>query len=186
MVSAFSLWVPILLSALLVFIASSLIHMFLNWHKNDFRSVPDEDGLMDALRAFDLAPGNYLFPRPESREVMRSEEFQARAKRGPCAFMTVLRAGDASAMGKQFVQWFVYCAVVGLFAGYVTGLAVGPDAEYMAVFKVASTTAFMGYALAHAQDAIWMSQGWPATFRSMLDGLIYALLTGGTLGWLWP
>ena len=186
MVSALSLWAPILLSALLVFVASSLIHVVLNWHKNDFRGVPDEDGLMDALRGFDLPPGNYLVPRAASREVMRSEEFQARAKRGPCAFMTVLRAGNPSDMAKQFVQWFVYCVVVGLFAGYVTGLALGPGTDYMTVFKVASTTAFMGYALAHAQDAIWMSQGWPATLRSMLDGLIYALLTGGTFGWLWP
>ena len=186
MVPALSLWLPILLAAVLVFVASSVIHMFLNWHKHDFQGVSDEDGVMDALRGFDIPPGNYLIPRAESMEVMKSEAFQARAKRGPCLFMTVLRPGNPSDMGKQFVQWFVYCLVVGLFAAYVTGLALGPGAEYMAVFKVASTAAFMGYALAHAQDAIWMSAGWPATFRSMLDGLIYALLTGGALGWLWP
>ncbi|MCY4400789.1 MAG: hypothetical protein OXE96_15830 [Gemmatimonadetes bacterium] len=186
MVPALSLWLPILVAAVLVFVASSAIHMFLNWHKNDFQRVPDEDGVMDALREFGISPGNYLVPRAESMEVMKSEEFQARAKRGPTLFMTVLRPGDPSDMGKQFVQWFVYCLVVGLFAAYVTGQALGPGAEYMAVFKVASTTAFMGYALAHAQDAIWMSQGWPATLRSMLDGLIYGLVTGGAFGWLWP
>lgn len=186
MVPALSLWAPILLSAALVFVASSVIHMFLNWHRNDFRSVPDEDGLMDALRGFGLSPGNYVVPRAETIEVMKSEEFQAKARRGPVAFITLPPAGDASAMGRQFVQWFVYCVVVGLFAGYVTGLALGPGAEYVAVFKIASTTAFAGYALAHAQDAIWMSQGWAATARSMFDGLIYALLTGGAFGWLWP
>ena len=186
MVPALSLWLPILVAAVLVFVASSAIHMFLNWHKNDFQRVPDEDGVMDALRGFGIPPGNYLVPRAESMEVMKSEEFQAKAKRGPTLFMTILRPGDPSDMGKQFVQWFVYCLVVGLFAAYVTGQALTPGAEYMAVFKVASTTAFMGYALAHAQDAIWMSQGWPATLRSMLDGLIYGLVTGGAFGWLWP
>ncbi len=186
MVSIFALWAPILLAAALVFVASSVIHMFLNWHRNDFQGVPDEDGVMDALRGFGLSPGNYVVPRPQSREAMHSEEFQAKAKRGPCLFMTVLSPGNPAAMGKQFVQWFVYCVVVGLFAGYVASLALGPSAEYMAVFKVASTAAFMGYALAHAQDAIWMSQGWPATIRSMFDGLVYALLTGGAFGWLWP
>ena len=186
MVPALSLWLPILLSAVLVFVASSVIHMFLNWHRNDFSAVPDEDGVMDALRGFNIPPGNYLIPRAESMEVMKSKEFQAKAERGPCAFITVLRPGDPSAMGKQFAQWFVYCVIVGLFAAYVTGQALGPGAGYMAVFKVASTTAFMGYAFAHAQDAIWMSQGWAATARSMFDGLIYGLVTGGTLGWLWP
>ena len=186
MVSAFSLWIPILVSAALVFVASSVIHMVLNWHKNDFQCVPDEDGIMDALRSFDLQPGNYSIPYAESTEVLKSEEFQAKAKRGPSAFVTVLQAGDPSKMGKQLVQWLVYCVVVGLFAAYVTGLALGPGAAYMSVFRIASTTAFMGYALAHAQDAIWMSQGWAATARSMFDGLIYALLTGGAFAWLWP
>jgi len=186
MVSALALWAPVLLSAVLVFVASSVIHMFLNWHRNDLRGVPDEDGLMDALRSFDLPPGNYVVPRAETADVMKSEEFRARARRGPVAFVTVARPGDPSAMGRQLVQWFAYCVVVGIFAAYVAGLALGPGADYMAVFKIASTAAFMGYALAHAQDAIWMSQGWPATARSMFDGLIYALLTGGAFGWLWP
>lgn len=186
MVSAFSLWVPILVSAALVFVASSAIHMVLNWHRNDLQGVPDEDGLMETLRGFNLLPGNYVIPRAASAEAMKSDEFQAKARRGPVAFLTVVRSGDPSAMGKQLLQWFVYCVVVGLFAAYVTGQALGPGAEYMQVFRLASTTAFMGYALAHAQDAIWMGQGWAATARSMADGLIYGLLTGGTFGWLWP
>ena len=186
MVSTFSLWLPILVSAVLVFVASSVIHMVLNWHKNDFQSLPDEDGVMDALRGFDLQPGNYSLPYAKNMEVLNSKEFQAKAERGPCAFMTVLQSGGPSGMGKQLAQWFVYCVVVGLFSAYVTGLALGPDAAYLSVFRIASTTAFMGYALAHAQDAIWLSQGWAATARSMLDGLIYGLLTGGAFGWLWP
>ena len=186
MVSVFDLWFPILLSALLVFVASSVIHMVLNWHRNDFRGVPDEDGIMDALRGFDLSPGNYAIPHAGSTEVLRSDEFQARARRGPAAFMTVLEARDPSTMGKQLAQWFGYCVVVGIFAAYVTGLALGPGAEYLPVFRVASAAAFMGYALAHVQDAIWLSQGWAATARSVADGLIYALLTGTAFGWLWP
>ncbi len=186
MISAFSLWLPVLVSAVLVFVASSLIHMVLNFHKNDFQGVPDEDGVMDALRGFDIAPGNYVIPRAESTAEHKSEEFQAKAKRGPVAFLTVLRAGDPTAMGKQLFQWFAYCVVVGLFAAYVTGMALGPGTEYMSVFRFASTASFMGYALAHAQDAIWMSQGWAATARSMFDGLVYALVTGGVFGWLWP
>ena len=186
MISTLSLWLPVLLSAVLVFVASSVIHMVFNWHKNDLQGVPDEDGVMDALRPFDLQPGSYLIPRPESTEEMKSEEFQAKARRGPCAFITVLSKGDSSSMGKQLGQWFVYCVVVGLFAAFVASLALGPGAEYMAVFQIVSVAAFMGYALGHPQDAIWMSAGWAATARSMVDGLIYALLTGGAFGWLWP
>lgn len=186
MVSIPALWAPILLAAGLVFVASSVIHMAFNWHRNDFRPVPDEDGVMDALRGFGIPPGNYLIPRPESTEVMKSAEFQAKAKRGPCLFMTVLSPGDPSAMGRQLAHWFVYCVAASVLTAFVAGLALAPGAKYLTVFGVASTAAFMGYSLAHAQDAIWMSQGWPATVRSMVDGLIYGLLTGGAFGWLWP
>ena len=122
MISAFSLWLPILLSAVLVFIASSVIHMMLSYHNKDFRAVPDEDGVMDALRGFDIPAGDYSLPHAESLEVMRSEEYQDKARRGPVTFMTVLPDGRLFSMRDQLIQWFVYSAVVSLFAAYVTGL----------------------------------------------------------------
>ena len=186
MVSVLSLWLPILVAAVLVFVASSVIHMFLGYHAGDRRAVPDEDGVMDALRGFGLGPGNYSIPHAGSMEVMKSEEFQEKARRGPSAFLTVLPPNPQARMGRQLIQWFVYCIVVGLITAFVCGMALGPGAEYMAVFRIVSAVAFMGYAVALAQDAIWSFQGWAATARSMFDGLIYALLTGGAFGWLWP
>lgn len=186
MVSVFSLWLPILVSGVLVFVASCVIHMVLNYHRHDYRALPDEDGVMDALRGFDIPGGTYSVPHAASHEVLRSEAFQEKVRRGPVAFMTVLPAGHPLMRGSQLVQWFVYSLVVGLLTAYVAGLAVGPGAEYMQVFKITSVAAAMGYALAHAQDAIWTFQGWPATARSMFDGLVYGLVTGGAFGWLWP
>ena len=100
--------------------------------------------------------------------------------------MTVLPDGRLFSMRDQLIQWSLYNAVVSLFAVYVTGLALGPGADYMAVFRLASTTAFIGYALAHAQRSIWFSQNWGTTARNIFDGLVYGLLTGGVFGWLWP
>ena len=60
------------------------------------------------------------------------------------------------------------------------------DANYLEVFRVAGTTAFLGYAAAQVQDSIWKGQPWGVTLKHVLDGLIYALLTAGTFGWLWP
>ena len=36
MVGLAALWLPILLSAVIVFVASSLIHMVSGWHKSDY------------------------------------------------------------------------------------------------------------------------------------------------------
>ena len=89
-------------------------------------------------------------------------------------------------MRDQLILWFLYCVVVSLFAAYVGGLALGPGEEYMPVFRIAAVTAFVGYALAHPQRSIWYSRSWATTGRSMFDGLVYGLLTGGAFGWLWP
>lgn len=185
MVSIPSLWLPILVSAILVFVVSSIIHMFLPYHRSDFRKVPSEDEVMDALRKFDIPPGEYVIPHAGSPEVMRSEEFQAKAKKGPGLFVTFLEPGQP-AMGPMLVQWFIYSIVVGVFAAYITGRVLGPGAEYLSVFRFAGTTAFLCYAVALWQNSIWYKRAWSTTAKSTFDGLVYALVTAGAFGWLWP
>lgn len=185
MVPVLSLLIPIALSAVFVFIASSIIHMATPWHKNDIEKVPNEDGVMNALRPFNLRPGNYGFPRPESMKDMQTPEFQEKFKKGPVAFMTVRPTGQMS-MNSSLIQWFIYSLVVSLFAGYIAGVAFGPGTEYLRIMQVAGCVAFTGYALAQAHESIWYGRRWSVTVRNMLDGLLYGLLTGGTFGWLWP
>ena len=185
MVGVLSLWLPILLSAAFVFIASSVIHMFLTYHRTDFHKVPSEDDVMAALRKFSIPAGDYMMPYAGSAEVMRSEEFIEKTKKGPVVFMTEMKGGQQN-MGANLVQWFIYCVVVGVFAAYIAGHALAPGADYLEVFRFAGCTAFIGYSLAMVQDAIWLNRNWGSTLKSMFDGLIYGLITGGTFGWLWP
>lgn len=185
MVPALSLWLPILLSAVLVFIVSSVIHMVLPYHKSDFGPVPRETDAIAALAPLDIPPGDYAMPWAGSMDAMKTPEYQEKLRRGPNAFLTVLPKGPMS-MGNSLAQWFAYALVVGLFVAYVTGRAFGPGARYLDVFQIASTTAFLGYGMALAQGSIWYRRRWSSTFKSMFDALIYGLLTAGVFGWLWP
>ena len=185
MVPLLSLLIPIVVSAVFVFIASSVIHMFTPFHKGDLKTLPNEDAAMDALRALNIPPGDYAMPMARSMKDMGSPEFAAKMKRGPVALLTV-RATREPGMGKNLVMWFIYSLVVSLFAGYIAGAALGPGTEYLKVFQIAGAVAFVGYAMSLPQNSIWWSKNWGATTRSMIDGLIYGLLTGGTFGWLWP
>jgi hypothetical protein len=179
-----SLWLPLLLSSVFVFIASSIIHMLSPWHKSDYPRLPNQDAIMDALRAFGIPPGDYLIPRPKDRAEMSSPEFQEKAKKGPVVVMTVMPG--AMNIGKNMVTWFIYVVVVGVFSAYITGRALPPHSDYLQVFRFVGATAFMGYSLALWQLSIWYSRGLGITIKSTIDGLIYALLTAGTFGWLWP
>ncbi len=185
MVSLVSLWLPVLLAAVLVFAASSLIHMVLGYHRADFRKVPEEDQVMEPLGRFSIPPGDYVMPHAASPAEMKSPGFVEKSKRGPVAFLTALPAGIPS-MGPRLAQWFLTCVLVGLFAGYVAGRALGPGAPYLSVFRLAGTTAFAGYGLALLQESIWYGRAWSTTLKNVFDALVYALLTAGAFGWLWP
>jgi hypothetical protein len=185
MVGIIELWLPILLSAAIVFVVSSIIHTVTPWHKSDYPKVPDEDKVMDALRPFAIPPGDYMIPRASGTKEMRSPGFADKMKKGPVVVMTVLPNGPIS-MGKDLVLWFLYSIVVGIFAAYVAGRALPFGAAYLHVFRFAGTTAFVGYALALWQISIWYHRSWSTTFKTTIDGLLYALLTAGTFGWLWP
>jgi hypothetical protein len=185
MVTLTALWLPILLSAVLVFIASSIIHMLTPWHKNDVRAVPGEDQVRAALRPFNLPPGDYVIPKAGSMKEMGTPEYQAKLNEGPVAMITVWPNGPM-AMGGQLVQWFVYCVIVGLFAAYVASRTLPADETYLSVFRITGTVAFAGYGLALIQQAIWYRRNPAATMRSLVDALLYALLTAGVFGWRWP
>lgn len=180
-----ALWLPILLSAVIVFIASSIIHMAPLWHRNECPKVPNQDKVMDALRPFAIPPGDYMLPRADDMKAMKSPEFLEKLKRGPVMLLTVLPNGPFS-MSRSLTQWFVYVVVVGIFAAYVAGRTLAPGTEYLTVFRIAGTTAFIGYAVALWQMSIWYHRPWSTTLKVTLDGLLYGLLTGGVFGWLWP
>lgn len=185
MVGLSALWLPILLSAVIVFVTSSIIHMMLPWHKSDYSRIPDEDKAMDALRPLAIPPGDYMVPRASSMQEMRAPEFTEKMKRGPVVILTVLPSGGTS-MGTSLVLWFVYSLVIGVFSAYVAGRALAPGAAYLHVFRFAGVTAFACYAVALWQMSIWYRRSWGTTVRATVDGLVYALLTAGVFGWLWP
>ena len=184
MVPVASLWLPILLSAVIVFFASFIMHMVLPYHKGDYRKLPEEDKVRAALRGVALTRGLYMFPFSTHKE-MKSPEMTAKYKEGPVGTMTVFPVGPP-AMPKFLGMWFVYCLIIGFFVAYLTGRTVLAGSPYPAVFRVAGTAAFLAYGLGQLSNGIWKGQTWSMTIKEVIDGLVYGLLTAGTFGWLWP
>ena len=185
MTGILSLWLPIVLSAVIVFIASSVLHMAVPWHKNDYPQMPNEDRVRSALRPLAIPPGDYMIPRPASSEEMRSPEFAEKVRQGPNMVVTIL-PNAAFSMKSNLTQWFLYILVVGVFAAYVAGRALAPGSPYLAVFRFVGVTAFIAYSVALWQMSIWYRRSWSITAKATIDGLIYGLLTAGVFGWLWP
>lgn len=179
------LWLPILLSAVVVFLVSGVVHMVLPWHKSDYLRVPGEDQLRSALRPLAIPPGDYMVPRPTSREEMRTPEFAEKMRQGPNMILTVLPSGPIS-MQKNFMLWILFTLIVSALAAFVAGSALPVGAPFRAVFYLVGITAFIAYAVALWQDSIWYGRSWSITAKATVDGLIYAVLTAAAFGWLWP
>jgi hypothetical protein len=180
-----ALWLPILLSAVFVFIVSSAIHMALGYHANDFRRVPDESTVLDALRKFNLPSGLYHMPRATSMKEMKSPEYQEKMKKGPNVILNIWSASE-SGMAGPMVQWFIYSIIVSIFAAYIAGRALPEGTSYLPVFRFVGATAFTAYVFGGWQDTIWYKRPVSVSLKNTFDGLIYALVVAGTFGWLWP
>jgi hypothetical protein len=185
MVPITSLWVPILLSAVAVFVTSSIIHMVLTYHRSDYRKLASEDDVMELLRKSRVTSGDYLLPYATGPKAMKDPAFREKMTKGPVGFLT-LREGGPPSMRKPLILWFIYCVVVGVFAAYVAGRALPAGSPFRSVFRFAGVTAFIGYALALWQNTIWSGRSSIITLKSTFDGLVYALLTAGVFAWLWP
>ncbi len=185
MITIVSLWLPILLSAVLVFAASTVIHMVLRYHRNDFSALPDEATLAEAFRKAKVGPGNYVIPRCESMAEMREPAVLEKYEKGPVGFVTLLPTGPPS-MGKSLGLWFAFSLAAGVVVAYVASRTLTPGTDYLQVFRVSGTVAFLAYAGAEPIGSIWKGVRWGTTLRHMLDGLIYGLVTAGAFGWLWP
>jgi hypothetical protein len=185
MVSLLSLWLPIVVSAVVVFLASWLLHMLVGHHRHDLRKIPQEDAVVQALRTAQIDAGDYMAPHVSSPAQMREPEFLEKRRRGPIVLLT-LSAGGEPRMAKPLAQWFVYLLIVSLLCAYVACHTLAVGAAYLKVFRVVGTVAFMGFAMGQPHQSIWWQRQWSTTFKYMLDGLIYGLLTAGVFGWLWP
>jgi hypothetical protein len=184
MVSLAQLWLPIVVSALVVFFASFLAWMVLPHHRKDWKKLPDEDGLMGELRRQKPAAGQYMFPHctPEQR---KDPEWNKKWKEGPSGSVVVFRPGGTN-MGKSLAQYFLLCLVVSIFVAYLAGRTVPAGSEYLAVFRVAGTASILAWCGSLAVESIWMGRPWSSTIKHILDGIVYGLLTAGVFGWLWP
>jgi hypothetical protein len=184
MVPLTALWLPILLSAVIVFVASFVMHMLLPYHRSDYQKLPEEDKVLVSLRAAGLKRGLYIFPFGTHKD-MKTPEMADKYKQGPVGMMTIFPSGPP-VMPKFMGMWFAYCLIIGYFVAYLTGRTLAPGASYLAVHRVAGCAAFMAYGLGHISNGIWKGQTWTVTLKEVFDGLVYGLLTGGTFGWLWP
>jgi hypothetical protein len=179
------LWIPILVSAVLIFVASSLIHMVFKWHNSEYRKLSNEDAVRSAMRAGSPAPGQYVIPHCADMKAMGTPEMQQKFIEGPIAFVTVRPLGPPK-MGGALGLWFVYVLGVCAIAAYVAFKVLPEGATFYGVARVVGSLSFLAYVGGSVQMGIWMGKPWSSVAKDALDGIIYAAIAGSIFGCFWP
>lgn len=179
------LWMPALVSAVFVFIVSSIVHMALPIHKNDHSQLPGEEEVLNAMLSQNVTPDSYMFPYAASMQECTSPEMIDKLNRGPVGFMTVYPNGPMP-IGKSLLHWFLFSILVGLVTAYLAALTIENGASFSHVFRITGTIGFIAYGFGAIPDSIWKGQKWSTAFKFLFDGLLYGLATGAAFAWLWP
>lgn len=185
LVSMTDLWLPVLLSGLLTWIASAVIHVVMPYHKSDFKPLSDEKPVMDAVARQSPAPGMYTFPYCADMKEMGSEETISKFEKGPVGMLTVFPKGTPP-MGKLMAQQISFCLLGCLLIGYCAALTLAPGTDYLVVFRSVCTIGFLTFGWGQIPFSIWYGHPWSTTFKYLFDALIYGLIAAGVFGWLWP
>ena len=180
------LWLPILVSAVSVFVVSSLVHMLFKWHASDYRSLPNEDAVREVIRAGQPPPGTYVLPHCADMKAMSGEPMARKYREGPVGFLT-LTPNNPPPLLRSLGQWFGFSilvsAIAAVLAAHYVGLTAGGG---QAAAKFAGSVAFLAYGFGSIQQGIWEGKPWSSVLKYLLDAALYSLATALVFGWLWP
>jgi hypothetical protein len=178
-----ALWLPILLSAVIVFVISCLIHMALKWHAFDYKGFANEDEVRAALGADNVPGVKYVVPYCGDMKEMGSETMKRKFAEGPIAIITFGHKGQPN-LGKLMGLWFVWSLIIAAVAAYLTARVV-PIEQTLRAAKFAGGITFVAHGFGSVQESIWMHRSWRSTATYLADALLYGLGTGAIFYWLW-
>jgi hypothetical protein len=175
-----SLWLPIVISGVVLFFASWLAWMVIGHHKADWKTLPNEEQFTAMCRG-DIEPGQYMFPNCPTAEEYKSEAFKEKMKTGPHGALYIW-SPDINMGFNMLLTWLLFTAI-SLVIAYLAGMVIPPGAERGFVFRFVATAAILVYATSGLLNAIWFRR---RIIGDVIDGIAYGLITGGIFAAMWP
>jgi hypothetical protein len=182
------LWLPIVVSAVLVFVLSAATHMLLPARKTEWGRLAKEGDVQAALRG--LTPGLYAFPASSTPGENPTPEDMKRWAAGPSGWLSLVPAGPIN-MGRNLGLSLLMNLFVSFTAAYIATLTLGSVPLQLfpherVVFRVISTIGFIAYFAGPIYEAIWYWKPFRSLAMGAVDALLYGLAMGVTFSMMWP
>jgi len=174
------LWLPIVVTAVVLFFASFVAWMILPHHFGDRSKLDKENEFMDHLRDLNVQPGNYLFPYAASGKEMGSQEHQKRYAKGPRGTINIYSMPNT---GANLFCTLLFFLVTATIIGYVAWEALeGWDpakVTFLKVFQIVGAVGVLTYSSAGILNGIWFKK---KLVTDIVDGIVYGIITGLIFG----
>lgn len=180
-VELISLWLPILLTTVMLFFSGFICWMVLPNHKPDWKKLPNETEFLHKMAEWDIPKGNYAYPYAMDKESMEGENAKKAIEQG--TFGTIQAWGGQPSMGNNLLCQVGFLFVTNFCLAYLATLGVAPGADFMTVFRFVATAAFLTFTAAVVPGAIWFKN---RITGHIIDGVIQAAIAGAVFAWLWP
>ena len=175
-----NLWLPIILSAVALWVASSVFWTALPHHNQDFDPLPDEDAMMKSVTQLEIPPGRYLFPYPYHPGADR-KALMEKYTQGPRGSLVTW---DMPNMGKNLGLTFVYFLLISAVTAYVAWAAIGGQEAltFSKVLQIVGGIGVLVFCSSGQLHAIWFPR---RMIMEFVDGIAYGLIIGLIFASLW-
>ncbi|MBL8890064.1 MAG: hypothetical protein JNL67_08805 [Planctomycetaceae bacterium] len=174
------LWLPILITGVVLFFASFVAWTVLPHHESDFSPLPNEDKLMEAIKLQNVAPGAYMFPYMTHAQAKDPEKI-SKYTSGPRGNVFVW---DMPNMGKNLLRTLVYFLLIAAITAYISWEALqGQTVTFLKAFQIVGAIGVLTFASSGQLNAIWFPR---RTLMDFVDGIVYGVLMGLVFGLCWP
>ncbi|MEM9081951.1 MAG: hypothetical protein AAGB34_00025 [Planctomycetota bacterium] len=187
------LWLPIVVAAVVCFIASALAWTVLPHHNKDVLPFANPQHFKDLAQpdgAESVKPGVYMFPHQHNMSA-EDETSKTMIKEGPWGTVNIWPAQPQ--MGPKLAASLGVFLFVTFLVAYVAAESLLEDAQgdiepisSLRVFQLTTTVAVMAYTCGWMLNAIWFGKPLRQWLTDGVDGLAYGLITGATFAILWP
>lgn len=180
----FELWLPILVSSVVVFFASFLAWVVLPHHKPEIKKLEDEDGFLAMLKSADVPAGSYMFPMCTGGKEMKDPAYLKKLEEFPCGMLNVWQ--KPRPMQVCLLGSFVTYLLIAVFVAYLAHFAFERGEAFMTIFRFTSAAAIAAHVLGTIPGGVWFGVQVRSMVTCAIDGIVFGLLTGLTFAWMWP
>lgn len=171
------LWLPIVISTIVLFFASFIARTILPHHRAGWHKLDHEPAFMNQLQEMNIPPGSYVFPYAETRQQSSQETFLKTYAKGPRGTINIHTIPN---LGLNLFCTFIFFLITVTLIAYIAqqafaGWSDESEITFLKVFQIVGTISVLTYSSSTILSSISSKRPF---LMEVIDGIAYGLIVG--------